>query len=221
LSREFQERLARRARRVGVALESDLNAQLETYFKLLSVWGGKINLTGFDLADPSPEALDKLLIEPLLAAKHVAATAKKMIDIGSGGGSPAIPMLLAAPRLKVLLVEAKTRKAVFLREALRALGVSGSEVATARYEELLARPELHEAHDLLTIRAVRIESRVLMSLQAFVKPSGQLFLFRSGVSASAGSFTPPLTARAVYPLLDSRGSSLSVLEKMSIGARQG
>ena len=45
-----------------------------------------------------------------------------MIDIGSGGGSPAIPLALAVPGLRLLMVESKTRKSVFLREAVRALG---------------------------------------------------------------------------------------------------
>jgi len=180
------------------------------------MWNGKINLTGFDLSDPTPDAIDRLFIEPLLAGKYVAPGAVRAIDIGSGGGSPAIPLLLAHPQLRVLLVEAKIRKAVFLREAIRALDVSNAEVATARYEELLARPDLHEAHDLLTIRAVRVEPRVLMSLQAFVKPDGELFLFRSGSSASM-FITPPLFITAAHPLLDSHTSSLAILRKRRVG----
>lgn len=219
MSREFQERLARRARRAGLVLDQEVKTKLETYFKLLSVWNSKINLTGFDLTDPAPEALDKLLIEPLVAAKHVANDAVAMIDIGTGGGSPAIPLLIAVPRLRALLVEAKTRKSVFLREALRALEMIRSDVATARYEELLARPDLHEAHDLLTVRAVRIEGRVLMSLQAFVKPDGEVFLFRSGPLSTASTLTPPLTLKATHPLLESLGSSLTVLGKRQVGAR--
>lgn len=218
MSREFQDRLARRARRAGVALTPDTRTQLETYFRLLSTWNGKINLTGFNLADPSPEALDKLLIEPLMAARHVSAEATEMIDIGSGGGSPAIPMLLAFPRLRARLVEAKTRKSVFLREALRALEMTRSEVITARYEELLARPDLHEAHDLLTIRAVRIEPRVLMNLQAFVKPAGEVFLFRSGSASPAGTFTPLLALRGIHALLDPQSSNLMVLGKRQVGS---
>ena len=58
-SREFQERLARRGRRVGVTLSSDLSAQLEAYYRLLSAWNRKINLTGLDLAEPTPEAVDE------------------------------------------------------------------------------------------------------------------------------------------------------------------
>lgn len=217
MSREFQDRLTRRARRVGVVLDAELKAKLETYFRLLSIWNTKINLTGFNLSEVSPEALDKLLIEPLLAARHMSPTATTLIDIGSGGGSPAIPMLLATPRFRAALVEAKTRKSVFLREALRALEMNSSEVITARYEELLARPELHEAHDLLTIRAVRVEPRILMNLQAFVRPSGEMFLFRSGANGPPSLPTPPLAFRVAFPLLDSQGSSLLVLEKRPVG----
>ena len=217
MSREFQDRLTRRARRVGVVLDAELKAKLETYFRLLSIWNTKINLTGFNLSEVSPEALDKLLIEPLLAARHMSPTATTLIDIGSGGGSPAIPMLLATPRFRAALVEAKTRKSVFLREALRALEMNSSEVITARYEELLARPELHEAHDLLTIRAVRVEPRILMNLQAFVRPSGEMFLFRSDANGPPNLPTPPLAFRVAFPLLDSQGSSLLVLEKRPVG----
>jgi len=202
-----------------VPLDGQLKSKLETYFRLLTVWDRKINLTGFNLSDPQPDALDKLLIEPLLAARHVAGSATRMIDIGSGGGSPAIPMLLAMPSIQGALVEAKTRKSVFLREAVRALEMNHIEVLTARYEELLARPDLHEAHDLLTIRAVRIEPRVLMSLQAFVKPSGEIFLFRSG-SMVPSALTPPLAFKMAQPLLEAQGSSLFVLEKRPVGVHR-
>jgi len=219
-SREFQDRLTRRARRVGLTIRPELGAQLEVYLRLLGAWNSKINLTGLDLGDFSPDALDRLLIEPLVAAKHVAAGATRAIDIGSGGGSPAIPMTLAVPGLSLLMVEAKTRKSVFLRETLRALNLNRGEVITTRFEELLSSPHLHETHDLLTIRAVRVETRVLMGLQAFVKPGGELFLFRT-TTGSGGhpALTPPLAWKATYPLLESQGSRLVVLEKQSVGSR--
>ena len=56
------------------------------------------------------------------------------------------------------MVEVKTRKAVFLREAVRTLGLRDAEVETSRFEELLPRAGLHEALDLVSIRAVRIET---------------------------------------------------------------
>ena len=215
-SREFQDRLNRRSRRVGVALPAELAAKLETYYRLLAAWNQKINLTGLNLSEPTPDAIDRLLIEPLVAARQAPPGAARMIDVGSGGGSPALPFALAVPGLQLLMVESKTRKSVFLREAARALEMTDTEVATSRFEQLLARPDLHEAHDLLTIRAVRIEARVLMSLQAFVRPRGQIFLFRSASGDAPESITPPLAWRATYPLIESLRSRLVVLEKREI-----
>jgi 16S rRNA (guanine527-N7)-methyltransferase len=215
-SREFQDRLVRRARRVGIALSQPVAGNLETYFRLLATWNQKINLTGLNLSEATPEALDRLLIEPLVAAKHAPPGITRMIDIGSGGGSPAIPFALATPGLRLLMVESKTRKSVFLREVTRALDMAEAEVANARYEELLSRPDLHEAHELLTIRAVRVETRVLMSLQAFVKPYGQIFLFRSTSGDVPESLTPPLAWRATYPLLESLRSRLIVMDKREV-----
>ena len=70
------------------------------------------------------------------------------------------------------MVEVKARKSAFLREAIRQLGLTDTQVENTRYEELLTRPELLEASDVLTLRAVRVETRVLLTLQAFVAPRG-------------------------------------------------
>jgi len=209
--------LARRARRAGVTLIAELADQLEAYYRLLASWNTRINLTGLRLSEISPDALDRLLIEPVVAAKYVSSRTSRMLDVGSGGGSPAIPLALAIPKTRLLMVESKTRKSVFLREAVRALGLKDAEVVTARFEELLARPDLHEAHDLVTIRAVRVEARVLGTLQAFAKPGGLVFLFRgSGHSDPSESVTPPLAWKATYPLLESLRSRLVVLEKRAV-----
>lgn len=217
-SRDFQDRLTRRARRAGVAISATLANRLETYYRLLAAWNQKINLSGIDLSEPTPEALDRLLVEPLVAAKHVRPGTELMMDIGSGGGSPAIPFALAVPGSRLLMVESKTRKSVFLKEAVRALEMNG-EVLTFRFEALLSRPDLHETHDLLTIRAVRVESRILMSLQAFVKPGGHIFLFRSSSGDAPDSLTPPLTWVATFPLVEPLRSRLVVLEKRQLTTR--
>jgi 16S rRNA (guanine527-N7)-methyltransferase len=220
-SREFQERLSRRVRRAGVSVSPALAVKLEVYFKLLTAWNAKMNLTGLDLTEQSPAAMDRLLIEPLVAAKHATQPVTRLIDIGSGGGSPAIPLALALSASHLLLVEAKTRKSVFLREALRALEMNDSEVVTSRFEELLSRPQLHEAHELLTLRAVRVEGSVLMNLQAFVRPGGELFLFRAASGAeSPGALVPPLSWKATFPLLESQNSRLVVLSKRADRARR-
>ena len=217
-SKEFQRRLGRLARRAGLTLPAELAAQLETYYRLLATWNTKINLTGLKLSDVSPDALDRLLIEPVVAARYVQMKAARMLDVGTGGGSPAIPLALAVPCPSLIMVESKTRKSVFLREAVRTLGLKDAEVVTARFEELLARPDLHEALDLVTVRAVRIESRMLLTLQAFARPGGLVFLFRgSGTSDPSESVTPPLAWKATYPLIESLRSRLVVLEKRAEG----
>jgi 16S rRNA (guanine527-N7)-methyltransferase len=220
-SREFRDRVTRRAKRAGVNLVPETAVRLETYYRLLENWNRKINLTGLNLSEATPDTLDRLLIEPLVAARHVGVGATKMLDVGSGGGSPAIPMALALPSIQLLMVESKTRKSVFLREAIRALELRGADVAASRFEELLARPALHEGHDLVTIRAVRIEPRVLSSLQAFVRPRGAIFLFRGATTADPSeTIPPPLAWSATYPLLESLRSRLVVLEKRPVGQQQ-
>jgi 16S rRNA (guanine527-N7)-methyltransferase len=214
-SREFQERLARRARSAQISIPPRLAESLEIYFCLLAQWNHRINLTGLKLDDPEASALDRLLIEPLLAARY-AKGVKRMIDIGSGGGSPAIPMALALTPARLLMVESKARKSVFLQEALRALQMDDSRVVTSRYEALLSDSALHEQHDLLTIRAVRVSTGVLNSLQAFVKPGGLVMLFQSGeggTGAGTTPLTPPLKAARSHRLVDSLQSRLVVLEK--------
>jgi 16S rRNA (guanine527-N7)-methyltransferase len=214
VSRDFKNRLRRRARRAGVDLSRDLATSLEHYYSLLAKWNAKINLTSFRLEEgATDEAVDRLLVEPIVAARHLPNDAASVIDIGSGGGSPAIPLALAAPRVHVRMVESKTRKAVFLREVLRELGLGRAEVETSRYEELLLRPELHESLDVATIRAVRVEPRSLLTLQAFLKPGGLVLLFRGAAGDVTEAVRPPLAWVATHPLTDPARSKLVILQK--------
>jgi 16S rRNA (guanine527-N7)-methyltransferase len=214
--RDFGTRLSRRASRAGLVLGNDLVDRLETFYTLLSRWNQKINLTS--LADPD-EAIDRLILEPLLAARYVRPSAASLMDIGSGGGSPAIPLKLAMPRVRLVMVEVKTRKSAFLREAIRQLELQDAQVETARVEELLARPDLHEAFDVVTIRAVRVETRVLHTLQAFLAGGGQMLLFRgpSGPSAPA-VVVPPLQWQNTHPLVETLQSRVTVLIKRRVGS---
>ena len=181
-----------------------------------------MNLTAFALGEAGDEAIDRLLIEPVVAARHLPPVGPgrggqlRCIDIGSGSGSPAIPLRLAHGPSQITLVEAKTRKAVFLLEALRHLHIDQATVETARFEQLLTRPELHEAFDVLTLRAVRAEVRTLLTLQAFLKPGGQLFWFRgpAGPDVPTGQVFP-LTWTATLPLVESLRSRLVVMGKKS------
>lgn len=185
------------------------------FFGLLFRWNQKINLTS--IADPD-EAIDRLLLEPLLAARHVPASATRLMDIGSGGGSPAIPLKLALPHLHLTMVEAKVRKSAFLREASRQLGLIATEVETTRVEELLARPQLHEAFDLVSLRAVRLEMRMLNTMQAFLRPGGHVLVFRGPHGPAEPVVVPPMQWVDTYPLVEVMQSRATLLQKRPIGA---
>ena len=208
-ARDLRTRLQKRAVRAGVFLSADVAEKLASYYELLARWNLKINLTAFSDID---EAIDRLLLEPVIAVRHLPASGR-LLDVGSGGGSPAIPLHFAAPQLALTMVEVKARKSAFLREAVRALEI-GAQVETARYEELLARPELHEAFSAVSVRAVRIEARMLKTLQAFLAPTGKLILFRGPAGPdSPNVMIPSLEWIGTYPLLDSLQSRISVLSK--------
>lgn len=212
--RDLPGRLRRRAARANLFLPDSLADRLLAYYDLLTRWNRKINLTS--IGDPD-EAIDRLLLEPLAAVKHFQASSRRLLDIGSGGGSPAIPFKLALPNVQLTMVESKARKSAFLREAVRQLGLSQAQVETARYEELLARPELHEAHDVVSLRAVRTEARVLTTLQAFLADRGLLLLFRGPAGpAVPTTIVPPLEWTGTYPLLESLQSRLTILTKRRI-----
>ena len=217
-NREFRDRLKRRGRAANLSLDLPLIEKLEIYYQLLTKWNAKINLTAFRLVPEGDEsAIDRLLIEPLVAARYIPENARTLLDAGSGGGSPAIPLKLASQNLHLRMVEVKTRKAVFLREAVRELGLTDAEVETTRFEQLLPRAELHEALDLVSVRAVRIETRTLLTLQAFLRPGGKLLLFRgAGKSDLENSPPPPLAWMATYPLIDALHSKLVVLNKTRV-----
>jgi 16S rRNA (guanine527-N7)-methyltransferase len=211
---DVRSRLVRRAAKANLFIADPLADRLAAFYDLLLRWNRKINLTSIENVDDS---IDRLLLEPIAASRYVPPTASKLMDVGSGGGSPAIPLKLALPRLSLTMVEVKARKSAFLREAVRQLALDSTTVENARYEELLVRPELHERHDVVSLRAVRTEARVLTSLQAFLSPGGIMMLFR-GPSGPVvpNALVPPLEWTATYPLIEALQSRVTILTKRQI-----
>ena len=142
---------------------------------LLQKWNRKVSLTSLPVGDAGDEAIDRLLIEPVLAAKFLPAPHGKAIDIGSGGGSPAVPLKLAAPGISIRMGNRKRERGVSPRSAQPKL--TEAEVDAVRFEELLVRPTLHETADVVMMRAVKVDGETLTGLQFFLKPGGLLFLF--------------------------------------------
>lgn len=206
---ETRRRVERRLRKAGLETSQQTVDQLAEYLLLLERWNARMNLTALDRPD---DAVDRLLVEPMLAAREIAPGATSLIDIGSGGGSPALPLKVARPDLSLTMVEAKTRKSVFLREVVRHLGLTNCQVETVRFEQLLSRPAFLEAMDVLSIRAVRVEVQELRTLQAFLAPGGQMLWFLSG-SQPVSMVPPPLALVSEQPLVESLRSRLVVLSK--------
>ena len=174
------ERLCARAEGAGLVLNRETAGRLADYLELLLRWNRRINLTALDNTD---DGLDRLVIEPLLAARYIPDDAESAIDIGSGGGSPALPIKIARPGLFVRMVESRRRKAAFLREAVRCLGLGEVVVESSRYEALRERSGLGEEHDVLTVRGVHVDGGVVDELQWLVRPGGRMLLFSAALRA--------------------------------------
>ena len=112
------------------------------------------------------------------------------------------------------MVESKTRKSAFLREAIRTLDLKDSTVETARLEDLLLRNDLLESMAFVSLRAVSVDQTLLDRLQGFLQDGGKLLLFEGGGnSKNLGSLNPPLVFRETVKLVESLGSRLVVLQK--------
>jgi 16S rRNA (guanine527-N7)-methyltransferase len=135
----------------GLRLSPGLLARLETFARLLSGYEeanviGTRELRGI-LLDHVLDSLSCFLFDPL-------RTARRLADVGSGGGLPGIPIRIVATELEATLVESTVKKARFLRRAVETLSLEGTTVTNARVEEI-ARTGAHRgAYDITTARAV-------------------------------------------------------------------
>ena len=175
-SAEFRKRLDARLRRFGRRLEDPQIAMLEAYYGLLLRWNARINLTSLPLEGFPAESLDRLLIEPIQAAECIEDVSLQWFDLGSGCGSPAIPFKIVRPAADSTMVESIGKKAAFLREAVRFVGLSSVNVLTARIEDLPALVPAASV-DLITLRAVKLDDAINEPISTLLKPSGRLLWF--------------------------------------------
>jgi 16S rRNA (guanine527-N7)-methyltransferase len=207
---ELRDLLVLRARAAGLAIDDVLLERLQAYFRLLARWNPRINLTGFPLDQPTGGAIDRLLIEPLIIARSLPHPVSVWFDLGSGGGSPAIPIQLYRPAETLVLVESKGRKAAFLREVARVLSLKSVEVEVTRIESIVPRHPRAGAADLVTVRAVRPSDDILEAIRGLLRFGGQ--------AAFIGSKFDESEARQgfrVVPITDPASSdSLLLLSKV-------
>jgi 16S rRNA G527 N7-methylase RsmG len=184
----------------GVAAPDTVVSRNAAYLALLAKWNARMNLTAFDLAHPSDAAIDRLIVEPAQAAASVRTDDQLMIDIGSGGGSPAFPFLLAAPRqLHAVLIEARTRRSGFLREAARALALPQVHVETARFDQEWCEAHLTAPADIVTLRAVRPDRGLWKGMAAATRAGSRVVWF---VDWSLAGQTWPDTTFSLFTQTD-------------------
>ncbi len=207
--RDVADVLTARAAHARLVVPDPIASQLVVYFQVLSHWNRKINLTSLDDAD---EAVDRLLLEPLAAAPHVPhGTA--LIDLGSGGGSPAVPLALATGATRLVMVESRVRKASFLREVLRELGLQGA-VETRRFEELAGVEGFDGAFGLISVRAVRLDVALFSAVSGLLQPKGIAAFFRTvDANAPPAGLPPTLHWLSSQQLIPASRSALTILQR--------
>ncbi len=137
----------------ALRLDAALAEPLTRYLALLLRWNATYNLTA--IRDPR-EMVTKHLLDSLAMAPFVASVST-LADLGTGAGLPGIPLAIALPGLRVTLVESNGKKARFMREAVRTLGLGNAEVAESRIEAL-NRPNAFMA---ITARALATLPQIL------------------------------------------------------------
>jgi 16S rRNA (guanine527-N7)-methyltransferase len=161
---------------VGAALDDAALARLGDYLARLLAMNEQMNLTAIRSADDAWErhGLDALTLLPLLADVPAGA---RLVDVGSGGGVPGIPLAIARPDLAITLVEATQKKAAFLEAVSAALHLGNVAVHAERAEEL-GRDELREAFDVVTARAVGRVKVLVPLLLPFARPGALVLLIK-------------------------------------------
>src|SRR2546430_7649766 len=125
--------IERAAAEFQLALNDEQVQQIQQYTKTLWVWNDKVNLTA--IRDPL-EMLYRHFCESMFGASLLPVENCRLADVGSGGGFPGLPLKIMRPDLTVFLVESNVKKATFLAEVIRELGLTDARVLVSRFEEL-------------------------------------------------------------------------------------
>jgi len=170
------------AQALGIQLSSGQLAALDQLGAALREANARVNLTR--ITDPAEietrHMLDSLSAAlPLLETLHAGAVLR-LVDVGSGGGMPGLPLKIAFPQLRVTLVESVGKKASFLRQVVEQLRLQEVEVVAER-AEVAGRDARHrDSYDWATARALGPLPVVVELTAPFLQPGGLLVAQRGG-----------------------------------------
>lgn len=147
-------------------VSGEQDAKFSAYLELLQKWNSKLNLTAIRSQE---EILRRHFVECIFCARNLPDGIATLLDFGSGAGFPGIPIALCRPEIAVTLAESQAKKATFLREAVRVLGLA-TGVHGGRAEAMTAK------FDAVAMRAVdKMAVAVPLAIER-LKGGGQLVL---------------------------------------------
>lgn len=161
---------------LGAPLTEEQQGQFARYLELLLEWNERAGLTS--LTEPV-EVVRRHFAESIacgvaLRRAGLLADGVSVVDIGSGGGLPGLPLRITWPQVRVTLVEASGRRCRFLEAVIEDLGLAGTEVVQARAEDAGRAPEHRGAHDLVVARAVAPLAVLVEYALPLLRPGGTL-----------------------------------------------
>jgi 16S rRNA (guanine527-N7)-methyltransferase len=173
----FRNLLGRELPRFDLEPSPDVLDRLARFLSELDLWRRRINLTG----RLSAAELVAHAAESMLGARFLPPSAR-VIDVGTGGGFPGVPLAIARPDLEVSWLEPREKRATFLRHLARTVPVENARVIAGRVEQ-----PAEASFECVTSRAVKVDPAVFRRLLA---PGGALILWttnpRELVSGLAG-----------------------------------
>jgi len=155
-------------------LDDATAGRLEDYVSLFVRWNERVNLSAIR---DEEGVLSRHIVESIVVAFALPEGIKTLLDFGSGAGLPGIPIALCRPEIAVTLAESQGKKAAFLQEAVRVLGI-GAKVHAGRAEVL------RTVFDCVTLRAVDKMPRAVSAAVRLVAPAGWLALMTTGAEVA-------------------------------------
>lgn len=171
--------LIKGAKELGLSLSPAQLEQFDSYYRELMEWNSKINLTSIT---NKGEVYVKHFLDSLsvFAASNKNAPGPRVIDIGTGAGFPGLPLKIALPDIKLVLLEATSKKANFLKHITEMLRLKGVDVVFARAEEAAHRPEYRQRFDYVLSRAVAGTPTLAELMLPFCAIGGRLIAQKKG-----------------------------------------
>jgi len=164
--------------KLNIQLNEKQMYQFTTYYEMLVETNKVMNLTAITEYD---EVVDKHFVDSLSLIQAIDLDQPlKVIDVGTGAGFPGIPLKIAFPQLKIVLLDSLNKRINFLNRVIEALELTDIETIHGRAEDFGRNPEYREKFDLCVSRAVANLSTLSEYCLPFIQVGGHFIPYKSG-----------------------------------------